>query len=266
MSDDFGTVNIRPGGQEREIEALRQQFQRLRGDVDAALRRLDAMTAQPSGATAPGNRPLVTPPVTPPLTPLVTPIAEPVTDHGTGTYAAPEREVAAAPSGAGRLLLMGLIGLAVLAGIGWLIWRASNDRKAKTPQVVEQPATTPATTGTDTVAPAATAPEPAAAASSIAIAPAVADYGTIRKGTRAVRQFVVTNSGRTPITIQIARSSCRCLYYDYVAKLTPKKKETVTVTVDGARAKAGALEENIAVSSKEDPNATGTLGVRAVIQ
>ena len=104
--------------------------------------------------------------------------------------------------------------------------------------------------------------------SSIKIAPAVADYGTIRKGTRAVRQFQITNTTSTPLSISVARSACRCLYYEYDAKtkLPAKGKEALTVTVDGARAKAGALSEDIAVTSKDDPNATGTIGVRAVIK
>lgn len=263
MSDDFGTVNIKPGGREREFEALRQQFQRLRNDVDAALRRLDEMSAlSAGGGTSPGTRP------------LVTPIAEPVTDHGAGSWNPPERlsEPDAAGGGSSRALLMVVIGAIVLAAIGYLIWRASSDRKAKAaPQVIEQPATTPAADTADTAPPApaaATTPAQAAAGggTSIRITPAVADYGTIRKGTRAVRQFEVANATNAPITIQVARSACRCLYYDYNAKLAPKKKETITVTVDGARAKAGALSEDVAVSSKDDPSATGTLGVRAVIQ
>ena len=118
-------------------------------------------------------------------------------------------------------------------------------------------------------APAVTAaPVAAAPAASIKIAPEVADYGTIRKGTRAVRQFEITNLSTTPLTISVARSTCRCLYYEYdtKVKLAPKAKEALTVTVDGARAKAGNLNESIAVSSKDDPNATGTIGVRAVIK
>ena len=39
-----------------------------------------------------------------------------------------------------RMLLMLLIAVAVLGIIGWLIWRASSDKKKTTPQVIEQPA------------------------------------------------------------------------------------------------------------------------------
>jgi hypothetical protein len=181
-----------------------------------------------------------------------------VTDHGIASYDGPVDR----PSNNGsRVLLMMLIAVAVLGVIGWLIWRASSDKKTTTPQVIEQP---PSTTSPDTTA----TVTPVAAAASIRIAPEVADYGTIRKGTRAVRQFEITNTSSTPLSITVARSTCRCLYYEYdaKAKLPPKAKEALTVTVDGARAKAGALNESIAVTSKDDPNATGTIGVRAVIK
>jgi hypothetical protein len=292
MSDDFGTVNVKRGDRAREIEVLRQhyrthrdalvrmvpdapteqlesEYQRLIASIDASLRKLDELEGKgtasgtvavptPSFAetqrmgTAPGNRPLVSSGVS----------SEPVTDHGVAAYDGP----ADRPSNnSSRVLLMLVIAVAVLGIIGWLIWRASSDKKSTTPQVIEQP---PSTTSPDTVATSTVTPPPVTAAASIHIAPEVADYGTIRKGTRAVRQFVVMNMSATPLTIAVARSTCRCLYYEYdtKVKLAPKAKEALTVTVDGARAKAGPLSESIAVTSKDDPNATGTIGVRAVIK
>ena len=292
MSDDFGTVSVKRGDRAREIEVLRQhyrthrdalmrmipdapteqlaaEYQRLVASIDASLRKLDELegrgtasgtVAVPAAAfaetqrmgTAPGNRPLVSSGVS----------SEPVTDHGIASYDAPVDR----PAGNGpRVLLMLVIGLAVLGVIGWLIWRASSDKKTGTQQVIEQP---PSTTNVDTAATAAGTIAPVAAAASITIAPEVADYGVIRKGTRAVRQFEITNLTSTPLSITVARSACRCLYYEYdtKVKLAPKKKEALTVTVDGARAKAGNLNESIAVTSKDDPNATGTIGVRAVIK
>jgi len=289
MSDDFGTVSVKRGDRAREIEVLRQhygthrdaltrmipdapteqlaaEYQRLVASIDASLRKLDELegrstssgtVAVPAGfagtqrmGTTPGNRPLVSSGVS----------SEPVTDHGIANYDGP----ADRPSGNGsRVLLMLVIGIVVLGIIGWLIWRASSDKKPAA-QVIEQPVST---TNADTAAPSAT-PVPVPAASSIRIAPEVADYGTIRKGTRAVRQFEITNLTSTPLSFTVARSACRCLYYEYdtKAKLPPKGKEALTVTIDGAKAKAGALDERIAVTSKDDPNATGTIGVRAVIK
>ncbi|HEX9406508.1 MAG TPA: hypothetical protein VF975_04275, partial [Thermoanaerobaculia bacterium] len=68
------------------------------------------------------------------------------------------------------------------------------------------------------------------------------------------------------IEIAIARSVCHCLYYDYNDKLPAKGQETITVTVDGARAKAGALQEQIEVHAKKDSSITGVMTVHAMIQ
>jgi hypothetical protein len=282
MSDDFGTVTVKRGDRAREIEVLRQhynvhretltqmvpdaptehlaaEYKRIIADIDTSVRKLDELNRVPSTTaaglnethrlgTSPGNRP------------LVTPIAEPVTDHGIANYDIPADRPS---SNSSRVILMLVIAVAVLGVIGWLIWRASSDRKASAPQVVEQPASTTSTIA-ETTAPATPVPT----ASSIRITPEVADYGVIRKGTRAVRQFEITNTTSTPLSFVVARSACRCLYYEYNAKtkLAPKAKEALTVTIDGARAKAGALEEQIAVTSKDDPDARGTIGVRAVIK
>jgi hypothetical protein len=289
MSDDFGTVSVKRGDRAREIEVLRQhyrthrdalvrmvpdapteqlaaEYQRLIASIDASMRKLDELEGKGTASgtvavptpgfnetqrmgTAPGNRPLVS--------------SEPVTDHGVTNYDGPVDR----PSNNGsRVLLMLVIAVAVIGIIGWLIWRASSDKKPTTQQVIEQP---PSTTNADTAASTATVtPVPITPAASIRITPEVADYGTIRKGTRAVRQFEITNLSTTPLTISVARSACKCLFYEYdtKVKLAPKGKEALTVAVDGARAKAGALDERIAVSSKDDPNATGTIGVRAVIK
>lgn len=282
MSDDFGTVNVKRGDRAREIELLRQhyivhrdtltrmvpdaptehlatEYQRLVADIDASIGKLDELEGRAPAATAAafsetqrigtaaGNRPLVLP--------------EPVMDHGIASYDA--IPVDRPSNNSSRALLMLLIALAVLGLIGWLIWRASSDHKAAAAQVVERPATT---TNADTARLGAVTPVPFAP--SIKIAPEVADYGVILKGTRAVRQFEITNTTSTPLSIVVARSVCRCLYYEYntKAKLPAKGKEALTVTVDGARAKAGTLEERIAVTSKDDPNANGTIGVRAMIK
>jgi len=284
MSDDFGTVNIKRGDRAREIEVLRQhykvhrdtltqmvpdaptehlasEYKRLIADIDASVRKLDELDRVPSAAapglvepprtgTSPGNRPLVS--------------SEPATDHGIANY--DDVPTNRASGNSSRVLLIFVIALAVLGVIGWLIWRASSEKKANAPQVIETPSTS--TTTEAGTAGGTVAPLPVAAASSIRITPEVADYGVIRKGTRAVRQFEITNLTSTPLSFVVARSACRCLYYEYNAKtkLAPKAKEALTVTIDGARAKAGALEEQIAVTSKDDPNANGTIGVRAVIK
>lgn len=157
--------------------------------------------------------------------------------------------------GGSRVLLILGAALVALLLIGWMIWRASSDR-AETPPLVET-----AAVATETSEP---VEEPAAAA--ITIAPAAQDYGTIRKGTRATRRFEITNNTDEPLSIQLARSTCRCLYYDYSEVIPPTAKESVTVTVDGAKAKAGPLLESIAVTSKTSAAVTGKLEVVALVR
>lgn len=296
MSDDFGTVNVRRGDRAREIEILRQQYRRHRetltalgGDaptehlageyarlihgIDQSLRKLDELEGrvppdtQPVIRTDAAGRPIGAAasagsaeedefrrrPTEPGARHLVN---GPVVDMTAAE--------AASPNQASRLVLIVVAGVVVLAIIGWLLWRASGDRRG--PAIVhEQNDTVVSTTSApDTVAPITPAPKPVAAA--LAITPPAQDYGTIRKGTRAVRQFQITNTTNEPLTVQVTRSTCRCLYYDYVDKLAPGKKETITVTVDGAKAKAGTLHETLTVSSKSDPSITAQFDINAEIR
>jgi len=49
-------------------------------------------------------------------------------------------------------------------------------------------------------------------------------------------------------------------------RFAPGAKETITVTVDGAKAKVGTIDEQLAVTSKKDPSVSATIGVRAVVK
>ena len=271
MSDDFGTVNVRRGERSREIEVLRQhyrahrdalgrmageaptehlsaEYHRLIGEIDNSLRKLDELEGHGPAPAAPppGQRPLVVPPA-----------------DTAGTYDAPF-----GPAGSSsRIILIVFAGLVVLGAIGWMIWRASSDRRTPERPVVEQPVTTTTAVETVPVETGTVVPAAAQARASIRVTPAVQDYGIIRRGTRAVRQFELTNTGEIPVTIEVARSVCRCLYYDYNGKkIPPKARETITVTVDAARAKSATVDERLTVTAKEDPAATATIGVRAEIK
>ena len=272
MPEEFGTVNLKAGTQQREIELLRRhyrshkdalskmtadapsehlasEYQKLIAEIDMAVHKLDELEGKtapppppapsladtnPSIKIAPGNRQLKPPPEAMP-------------------YEAPSPRAAQ-----NRAVIIVLAGLIVLGIIGWLIWRASSDRKANVtaPVVEQQPVNTP---------PPAVTPAPRPV-ESLKVTPPSADYGTIRKGTRAVRQFQVTNTGDAPMDIEVARSACRCLFYDYNGKLPAKGQETVTVTVDGARAKVGALTEQVDVHAKKDPSVRAGFTVQATIQ
>ena len=274
MSDDFGTVNIRKGERGKEIEAVRQQYrhhrdalvrmvadaptehlaaeyQKLIRDIDNAIAKLDEIEGRTATSTSTyaGNRPLIN---------------APASDADTLVTEPPPPPAEPAQQGS-RVMLIVIAGVIVLAAIVWLLWRASGERKsADQPPTVTTPVVETSTPTTTTVA--ATTPAPVAA-SGLKIVPAAANYGTIRKGTRAVRQFTIENSGDSVLKLKVARSNCRCLFYDYSDKGVPAHgKDTLTVTIDGARAKAGALHETVQVSSKSDPSVAAQVDVSATIQ
>ena len=273
MSDDFGTVNVRRGERSREIEVLRQhyrqhrdslaklageaptehlaaEYRRLISDIDLAVSKLDELEGRPS--TAPGNRPLVTPPS--------------ATAPGGDLYSETVLNRPSAGPGS-RIALIIVAAVVVLALIGGLIWYASKERRKMAPAIAEQPTSTqPVTETTPTTTAPVTAAPAAAPGAALQIMPAMADYGVIRKGTRAVRTFTASNTSANPITIQVARSGCRCLFYEYKDKLPPNGKETITVTVDGAKAKAGNLNETVQVTAKKDASINASFTVQAVIR
>ncbi|MGZ5445057.1 MAG: DUF1573 domain-containing protein [Thermoanaerobaculia bacterium] len=229
MSDDFGTISARRGDRAKEIEVLRKHREslvKMLEDVDAQLRELEIFET-------PGARPLVTTPD----------YEEPVTTQ--------------AGSGPRVLLIIGAAFLALVL-IAWLIWRASSDRPAATGTVAEE-------TVTDTETLPATITE-APAIEALTVTPASRDYGLVRKGTRVTRQYEITNNTEEPISITVARSACRCLYYEHAPVIPPKAKDSVTVTVDGAKAKAGTLRETIKLTAKSDPSIGTSFDVIATVR
>lgn len=229
MSDDFGTISARRGDRAKEIEVLRKHREslvKMLEDVDVQLRELEIFET-------PGARPLVTTPD----------YEEPVTTQ--------------AGSGLRVLLIIGAAFLALVL-IAWLIWRASSDRPAATGTVAEE-------TVTDTETLPATITE-APAIEALTVTPASRDYGLVRKGTRVTRQYEITNNTEEPISITVARSACRCLYYEHAPVIPPKAKDSVTVTVDGAKAKAGTLRETIKLTAKSDPSIGTSFDVIATVR
>jgi hypothetical protein len=284
MSDDFGTISVRKGERTREIEVLRQhyrqhrealarmtadaptehlaaEYQRLIIEIDRALGKLNELegagaaspppphSANPHLKTEPGMRPLVS-----------APIADPIADYD-GESPAP-RDLPLEEEPRSRVPLILAVMLVALVLIGWLVWRASTDRGDTPPLIAENGTNAPASTAPDTSLEEATAP----AAGVLAVSPPSHDYGVIRKGTRATRQFEIANNSSEPISVEVARSTCRCLYYEHAPVIPPKAKESLTITVDGAKAKAGELRESVRITKKGDATVAGSVDVRATIQ
>lgn len=242
MSDDFGTISARRSDRAKEIEVLRKHREslvKMLEDVDAQLRELEVFET-------PAARPLTT-----------TPDYASEYDDGAVTQ----------PGNAGRVLLLVGVVILALALIGWLVWRASSKGPADG-TVVEETATT-TTTVTTSEEPETTTTAPATiaeAAQSLEVTPASRDYGLVRKGTRVTRQYEIANTSDEPMSITLARSACRCLYYEHAPVVPPRAKESITVTVDGAKAKAGTLRETIRVTSRSDPSVGTSFDVIATVQ
>ncbi len=291
MSDDFGTVNIKGADRGHQIELMRQhyrqhrdalarmtaeaptarlagEYQKLVRDIQASLRKLDELEGQPEALdetlmdeTARAANASMS---NASMFPIPTPRSAGDVLLSTGS-ALPAQPVAAG-SGS-RVMLILLAGVVVLALIGWVIYRASSERRhppaaADATVANETMGTNPNPTGTSVPETTSSAAKPAA----MALTPASADYGTIRKGTRAVRPFVVRNTSKAPIQIAVSRSACKCLYYEYRPLVPPGGKETITVTIDGARAPVGPLNETVQVSLKKEPSITTTFHVMATIR
>lgn len=285
MSEDFSTLSVRGAERAREIEVLRQhyrrhrdalarmiadsptetlanEYRRLTAEIDRAIAKLDEIergvsAAPPAPAPEPEEAPWSTTaphgdPLRGPAEPGMRPLARPQHEFHDYEQAAP-----APSSGGNRVLLILLAAVVALSVLGWIIWRASSGRD-------EAPVT--AAPAGETIVEPVTATEPIAPPAILAVSPAGHDYGVVRKGTRATRRFEVTNQSEEPVTIQIARSECRCLYYVYDSLIPPKATQAVTVTIDGAKAQAGALRESVAITSKSNPDVSGTLDVTATVR
>jgi hypothetical protein len=283
MSDDFGTINVRRGERAREIEVMRQhyrahrdalqrmqgdaptehlasEYQRLIAEIDRGLEKLDELEGGAAAAPPP-----------PPPPPHPARGSAPKTEAGTQELILPENHDLpdAGPEPSSRLpLILGatLVALVLMAG---LIWWASSDRKPAGP-IIEEPATAsgtaPDTGDTTATESATTAGATAAVNEGLSAAPPSHDYGTIRKGTRATRQFEISNNTDQPVSIGVARSTCRCLFYEHAPVIPPKAKENLTVTIDGARAQAGELRETVKITAKSDPSVGTTVDVIATIR
>lgn len=270
MSEDFGTVNMKPHSSERarEIDLIRQhyrrhreslatmtgdaptdhlaaEYQRLIRDIDASLVKLDELEGRAAAAATPAPQPLKK--TEPGRRPLVT-TSPPAMRIGDDDSVSPQS----------RLILIVIAGLIVLGLIGWLIWRASSDERPLT-RVVP---VTETTETTDSIS----AASPPGTDSALSVEPPAQDFGVVRKGTRAARQFEVVNTTESPIKINVTRSTCRCLYYDYADVIPPNGKETLTVTVDGAKAKAGQLQESVRITAEGNRSITAAFDVNATIR
>jgi hypothetical protein len=289
-NDEFGTQNVSSQQMARELESLRQRYlahrdtlsrleadapseqlavryAELRHELEMALQKVDELGS--GRGTLPGTRAAVSGAAAAPRTVTATPAPtrgadwqnrSVLSDVTAETQPVPPEAVGS--DATRRILLIGAVALLVLTLLGALAWRYSKNRAASKAVIVEQTSSDVTTTQPSTVVE-TTATESAAAESDLTVTPEAHDFGVIKKGTRAVRQFRIENHTSRPMTVTIKRSACRCLWFDYDSKVPAKSSTILAVTVDGAKAKAGALKESIELSAGSE---RATVAIRALIE
>lgn len=285
--DDVSTVSYRKEKVTKEFELLKARYESHRVtleqlitdsptetlagryadvmmEVDSAIRKLEELqnppanrpATHPGGAVLPGVAlPVTKPSLTPPSSAGSKPLHRPVSDHGSAQAARPGSN-----PDRPRLLSIVLVGVVVLAVLGWLAWTllgkmggADKATVASTETVTDSTASSSAV-ATET------------AESTLTIDPETADYGVVKKGTRVAKSFTVRNNGDAPLTLDISRSTCRCIWFDMDGPVPPQSTRQLGVIVDGARTKAGKLEETITIRAKEQPDLETTLTVSAEVR
>lgn len=230
-------------------ETLAQRYRQISAEITMSLQKLDELErgggsdfsafAPPverpeemgGRRTAPGMKPLRTDPQTRPVA-----------------------QVAAVGNTGPRMILILSVGVLVLAVLGFFLWRFATGEDGVE---ASTETTQTATAGSTTAAPARPV---------LTVEPPTQDYGTVRKGTRATRQFELLNNTDQPITIRAERSQCRCLWFEYADTIPPQGSTTMTVTVDGSKASSGPLQEIVQVVSKANPSIGTTFEVIAQIR
>jgi hypothetical protein len=271
-NDDLSTVNFKKDKVAKEFEVLRQRYEEHRRaleklivespteslagryadvlmEIDSAILKLQELE-RGSAEPAPASRPVPPLPGTAGRTPTL-PGLSPAANHPL-RRGGEENPPEGTPADRTRTMLIVFSGVALLALLGWLAWNflSGNDEAA------------PATATAPAVVEQAPAPEP----ETLEIDPAELDYGVVRKGTRVAKSFAIRNNGATPLTLDIPRSACRCLWFDFNGPVPANGTLQLGVIVDGARAKSGQLEESMTIGTKENPEAKATFTVDATIQ
>jgi hypothetical protein len=278
MEDDFETRNMNRAQVARELEAAREKYraqlrsvQQLRDEAPTepladryreleaelvdSIRKLDDLLGEnrqqhPEPPPEASEPPAVAPPPPPPPAAQIPPVQY----HGAATPASRTSEDFRGnqvESDRGRLLAILAGGALALILLGVLVWYFAFRTPAATIQ--EQPD------------PVVTAPAPESA-QLLTITPATHDFGVVRKGTRAVRQFRLSNETDEPMEVSVERSVCRCLWYDFESTIPPKEATVLAVTFDGSRAPGGVTREELTISAGPDPSRQVTATIIATVE
>ncbi len=276
-NDDWSDREIDDGGAavEREIDRLKRVYQEhstqlaklassaptkvlarkyhdLIGDINRSILGLEDPSAIADRATH--ERPA--PPSTP-SRPAPSVASEVRLRTEPGTHAP---DLDSGDSAFGRIALILGMAIVVIALLAFFVWKYGGEpRSDKAPavQAIED-STAP---GAEQPSAATTPPRPALQAT-----PEAQDFGVIYKGTRVAKSFDVTNNTDRNVTIQLERSKCRCLWFEYDGAIPAGGSVTVSVSVDGGRVEPGLLSEAIVITTRDAPRVATEVQITADIR
>jgi len=281
MEKDWSTINVQRdqafGGESDEMrqrllhhheaitalaqsaptEELTRRYSEVRAEIEQAIQRLDDLRKSGAASSAAYASPAANGTAARPGSWTNTQPYTPPAPQSAGAAITPEKNRTII------LVLLGVVALSVFALLGWRYLRGHDSGK-----VVAQPASR-AADSTDSRIVEAPAPNPAAvaaAAEGLVITPASQAFGKVKKGTRIVKKFQIANNSSETLNIAAGRSQCHCLWFQFNSRIAAGAKVPMTITLDGARAKKGPVNETITLKSKEHPEETSTVGVTANVE
>lgn len=157
-----------------------------------------------------------------------------------------------------RIVIILSLAIVLIVVLALFVWKFGSDSRAETKEISK-----PAAAVGVPDKPAAAQKVPAITAS-----PEAQDFGVVYKSTRVAKTFEVFNNTDDDVTIEIERSNCRCLWFDYPnGRVIPVGGQLeISVAVDGSRASAGVLSETVVISTIEPPRVATEVIVSAEIR
>jgi hypothetical protein len=238
-------------------ERLAQSYARLRAEIDAAIAKIDEIDGAAAG---PIELKTVPQPAAPSTHPALRGAEEedaPLTidqDLLRDDYIeTPERRRFPAAAVVAAILV-------VLLLVAFVVWRFARTNEPADTIVEEATTAVPSTIAEEPVPPTVAPRDP------LAVTPEQYDYGIVRKGTRKSQKFTLTNNSEAPLVVTTSRSQCRCLWFEHPASIPPGGSGSLTITVDGARAKSGPLSEVVQIGVKDRADLTAEVEVRGTVQ
>ncbi len=110
-----------------------------------------------------------------------------------------------------------------------------------------------------------------ASAQDVAQGPAISvdkeihDYGKIKKGDNGVVEFVITNTGNSPLIISNAKGSCSCTVPSFPKEpIAPGKSAVIQVKYDTN--KVGAINKSVTITSNAVNEPTKVIRIKGYVE